>query len=168
MTVNSPLLQANETFLFNVETYYSFDFYTYVKTVELLVMIPEANDEETISNENTKKKNENANGGTITSQTAIAVIAVASVTTAVLGLSSLQSLWAIVNIIQLTMLLPLTMAFIPDIVVQYLIGMSFINFNFDFIPLRDIPVVVDINFELNEGFVSDMGLKSASTFVNHI
>jgi len=167
LTVNSPDLKANETFFFNVDTLVDFDSQTYTQIVELLVFPSIDKGENTTKSKNNLKK-EDAEGGVLVSQAGIAVVAAGTIATSVFGLSSLQSLWAIVNIIQLTMLLPLTLAFIPDIVVQYLIGMSFVNFNFDAIPLRDFPVIVDINFEVNEGFVSDMGLKSASTFVNHI
>ena len=167
LTVNSPDLKVNETFFFNVDTLVDFDSQTYTQIVELLVFPSIDKGENTTKSKNNLKK-EDAEGGVLVSQAGIAVVAAGTIATSVFGLSSLQSLWAIVNIIQLTMLLPLTLAFIPDIVVQYLIGMSFVNFNFDAIPLRDFPVIVDINFEVNEGFVSDMGLKSASTFVNHI
>ena len=165
--MNSPDLETNETFFFNVDTLVDFDSQTYTLMVELLVFPRIDSGENTPKNKNNLEK-EDAEGGVLASQAGIAIVAAGTIATSVFGLSSLQSLWAIVNIIQLTMLLPLTLAFIPDIVVQYLIGMSFVNFNFDAIPLRDFPVIVDINFEVNEGFVSDMGLKSASTFVNHI
>ena len=153
LTINSPDLKANETFLFNVDTLVAYDSQKYTQVVELLIY--------------TDEEDNDAGDGVLASQAGMAVVAILTISTSVLGVSSLQSLWAIMNIIQLTMLLPLTLAFIPDIVVQYLIGMSFVNFNFDFIPLRDIPIIADLSFEANKGFISDMGLRSASTFGNH-
>ena len=160
LTVNSPEVEADTTYTFDVETAITGETNKYIITVELLVF----KRDEIIKNNFQK----DVGTGTAISQASIGVVAIATVGSSVFGLSSLQSLWSIVNIIQLTMLLPLTMAFIPDSVAQYLIGMSFVNFNFDFIPLRDIPVVVDLDFEINKGYISDIGLNSVSTFVNHI
>ena len=167
LTVNSPDLTTNETFLFNVDTLVALDSQTYTQEFELLVISKEPGEENTTNSKESLEK-EGAADGVLVSQVGMAVVAISTISTAMFGLSSLQSLWAIINIVQLTMLLPLTLAFIPDIVIQYLIGMSFVNFNFDFIPLRDIPIIVDMNFEINTGFISEMGLRSASTFVNHI
>ena len=187
ISAQTPSVKSNTTFSFKVESTVSSEGYTYSMDVELLVFPWEVQNWKICSISNPKTqwdewkteftldsttKAWSANSGyeetsTVAQATIGAIVVVTSLSSLLSG-ASLQSLWSLVNIIQLTMLLPLTQAFIPQPVIEYLTGMAFLNFNFAFIPLSDIPIVVDLDFEVYSGYVNDIGVQSASTFVNHI
>jgi hypothetical protein len=89
-----------------------------------------------------------------------------------LRLSSPQSLYFIVNQLQLLMLLPLTGAFIPKDIIDFFVGMSFSNFNFDFIPVDKIPIFSHIfeklGYDHDSEYLKDIGVESGSTLVNNL
>jgi hypothetical protein len=113
-----------------------------------------------------------ADNAIVGSQIAIGVTVVATLTASILTMSSFQSVWTIFNQIQLLMLLPLTKVYISPKVVDYLVGMSFVNLDFNFIPFENIPFVdfitSNIDYDSNNGYVERIGLESKNSFVNQI
>ena len=87
-----------------------------------------------------------------------------------LTMSSPQSMWFMVNQFQLLVLLPLTGAFIPQDLVDFFSGMSFVNFNFDFIPVVEVPpfsyLKERLGFDHSDSYLKDLGVNSGSTLVN--
>jgi hypothetical protein len=89
-----------------------------------------------------------------------------------LSMSSPQAIWIMVNQFQLLMLLPLTDVYMPKEIEDYLSGMSFTSFNFDFLPLSSIPKFKGIfeyfGFEQNDQYLQGMGIEYGSAFLNQI
>ena len=89
-----------------------------------------------------------------------------------MNMSSPIGVWSIVNQFQMLMLMILTGAFIPETVRQYLAGMDFVSFNFDFIPFIEVPLISDLylwmKFEQTNDDFEDIGLDDGSTVVNNI
>lgn len=85
--------------------------------------------------------------------------------------SSLSSIWAIVEQIQLLILIMAIEDHIPEVVEYYLEGNSFFLFNFGFIPTKDasylgfIPKWTDLEQTVN--VAKRLELESSSTFTNH-
>ncbi|CAI2381945.1 unnamed protein product [Moneuplotes crassus] len=160
LTANAPATTINTTYQFVVQSNITSDCQLYQNKVDLLVYYKEPsqnNQTETIPQ-----------GTTTAAQAAVIAVMIVSTGTSFLSMSSLQSLWSILSIIQLTMLLPLTQAYIPEIVKQYLQGMSFVNFNFGFLPTPDLPAIMNIKFETHSDYLDGIGLQSGSTIINHI
>ena len=89
-----------------------------------------------------------------------------------MNMSSPIGVWSIVNQFQMLMLMILTGAFIPETVRQYLAGMDFVSFNFDFIPFIEVPLISDLylwmKFDQTNDDLEDIGLDDGSTVVNNI
>lgn len=89
-----------------------------------------------------------------------------------LSMSSPQAIWIMVNQFQLLMLLPLTDVYMPKEIKDYLAGMGFTNFNFDFLRLGSIPKFKEIfeyfGFEQNDRYLQGMGVEYGSAFLNQI
>ena len=62
----------------------------------------------------------------------------------IINMTSPAGIWPIINLFQMLMLLILTGAFIPEMIKSYLIGMNFVLFNFNFIPLYKVPIFSDL------------------------
>lgn len=77
-----------------------------------------------------------------------------------------------INQLQLMMLLPLTGAFIPEEIIDYLAGMDFFLIDFSFIPVKKLPfftaVVSKFDTEQSNGYLDSIGLNSGSTLVNNL
>ena len=105
------------------------------------------------------------------SQTATGVAMAAGMAVSALTMSSPQWMWFMVNQLQLMMLLPLTGAFMPKSILDYLSGMTFVNFNFDFIPVHWIPMVnplfEEYGYEHNNSYLKEVGVESGNTFINN-
>ena len=90
----------------------------------------------------------------------------------ILNGSSPTSLWAIVDQLQMVILLLLIDDYTPEDINEYLGGVGFVMFNFNFIPVTDIPYV-DIPTDwmtFGDPFdkVEKLGFNSISTFVNNV
>lgn len=86
------------------------------------------------------------------------------------SLSSPQTIWAIINQFQLLLLLPLTGAFVPQEVVEYLKGMKFVILNFNFVPLSDLSLLSKLYsyFSLPQKveYLQEIDIESGSTLLN--
>jgi hypothetical protein len=133
-----------------------------------LIPVNDTTSSDTTSSETT----EEVKGITYATISIMAVSAMAGALVSVLRLSSPQSFYFIVNQLQLLMLLPLTGAFIPKDIIDFLVGMSFSNFNFDFISVDKIPIFSHISEKLGHDhdneYLKDIGVESGSTLVNNL
>ena len=86
--------------------------------------------------------------------------------------SSLTTLWAIIEQLQMVILLLLIDDYTPEDINEYLGGVGFVMLNFKFIPAADIPYV-DIPTDwmtFGDPFdkIEKLGFNSISTFVNNV
>jgi hypothetical protein len=58
--------------------------------------------------------------------------------------TSFQGVWTSINQIKLFLLLPILVDSIPVDVAYFIYGLDILLFSFDFIPLKDIPIIYDI------------------------
>lgn len=84
--------------------------------------------------------------------------------------SSLQAVWSLINQFQLVLLLPLTGAYIPTSIIDYLSGLRFLNANFAFLRLQNI-VIIDylydfLSFEQTQEYLHDIDIDDGSTLIN--
>jgi hypothetical protein len=118
----------------------------------------------------TTETTEEVEGIAYATQSVMAAVFVTGVALSVLSMSSPQSIWFIINQLQLLMLLPLTGAFIPQDVVDYFKAMSFSNFDFDFLSVDKIPVFSHISgvfgYDHDSEYLRDIDVESGSTLVN--
>ena len=81
-------------------------------------------------------------------------------------------MWAIINQFQLYILLLLTGAYIPGNVKKYLSGIEIILFDFDFIPLLDLPLLDELkrflDFDQSSEMLKDIDIESGSSVINNI
>jgi hypothetical protein len=84
--------------------------------------------------------------------------------------SSPTAVWSLINQLQMITLLMLIDTSTPEDFIDYLEGISFVNFNFDFFPSRNVPYVNwpsdELDVELDDRKLNASGLVSRSTFVN--
>jgi len=82
------------------------------------------------------------------------------------------SLWFILNQLQMTILVLLIDDFTPDDINEYLEGLGFVMFNFNFIPFKQLPglnLPTDwMDFAQPNEKIEALGLESGSTLVNNI
>lgn len=113
-----------------------------------------------------------ASASQVIAQSIVAAAAVISVGAAVATMSSPQGAFSMVNQFQLLILLPMLGTYIPNDIIQLLTGMSFTIFSFSFIPFGDIPFIEVIlhafEYDQDDFYFTDIGLRSGSCFVNHI
>jgi hypothetical protein len=80
-------------------------------------------------------------------------------------------MWGILNGLQLLVILPLTNAFLPDSILEFIYGIEFATFSFDFVPINTSPVYKQIDewlhFDQEEDVISSMGIESTSSIVNN-
>ena len=85
--------------------------------------------------------------------------------------ASFSSLWAIINQLQLFLLLILTRVYLPLDVINFIIGSKIAMFPYDYIPFKKSSYSGSINdlfdSEQNDEILSKIGLESASSFVNN-
>ena len=90
--------------------------------------------------------------------------------TSIINFSSAQSMVSIINMIQILILLPLTGAYIPLIIIQYFLGMQVCLFNFDFVSIesfRESKFVVNyVSYEQTNSYLYLIGLESESSAIN--
>ena len=95
---------------------------------------------------------------------------VTAVVSNMLSSSSLSSIWSMLNQLQLLFLIPLTQIYLPYSVSEFILGNKFAFSPFEFIPVQKIEYLDDLidwfNYGQSNSFVSKIGFKSISTFVN--
>ena len=101
-----------------------------------------------------------------------AAVGAISVISSVLNGSAPTALWAIIQQLQMVILILLIDDYTPEDIDNYLEGVGFVMFNFNFIPATDIPFV-DIPTDwmtFGDPFdkVEKLGFDSISTFVNNV
>jgi hypothetical protein len=109
---------------------------------------------------------------TTSAQAGVAAVAGLATVSSVLSGTPPTSLWAIMQQLQMVIVLVMVDSYTPEDVDTYLEGVSFAMFNFNFIPIVDIPLV-DVPVEWMESAqpfdkLETLGLESRSTFVNNI
>ena len=101
----------------------------------------------------------------------IGVVSLLSVVMSMWNMSSPQGLWMTMNQFQLILLILLTGAFIPHIVVDYLSSLKASTWSFNFIPFKDIPgfdaFIEWLDTELDLPELDHFGLISGSAFVKN-
>ena len=97
---------------------------------------------------------------------------IAAASTALLNLSSPTAVWSLANQLQLLLSLILTGAYFPTQITDYLSGQTFASFNFDFIPVVEIPLIKipieSLDFNHSYSNLNAIGVKSGSSFVNNL
>ncbi|CAI2375096.1 unnamed protein product [Moneuplotes crassus] len=106
-----------------------------------------------------------------TAQSQVGVAAAIAVVNAALMGTPPTSLWSLLQQLQMLLLLMLIDDYTPSDINEFLEGMSFIMFNFNFIPAGDIPLVdvpIDwLDFGEPGEKIQNLGVESVSTFVNN-
>lgn len=110
--------------------------------------------------------------------TAITTQALAGISVAASGVASMatfsspQTIWMIINQLQLLLLIPLTGAYFPQAVIDYITSMGFALFNLDFLPFKDMfsleSVYTYFDFGHNSEYLAEVGIRYTSTFLNHL
>ncbi|CAI2381330.1 unnamed protein product [Moneuplotes crassus] len=89
-----------------------------------------------------------------------------------LSLTSINSIFSIMNSMQLGVLLPLVPDYISPKVLDFLSSMGFTMFSFDFIKFKDIPFVEAISnwvsYPQSDEYLNSLGLRSGSSIVNYL
>ena len=108
----------------------------------------------------------------MSTQGQVAASGVVSVATSVLNGTPPTSLWAIMNQLQVIILTLLIDDYTPEDINQYIEGVGFVMFNFNFLPLEDAPgISIPTNWmDFGEPFdkAEKLGFDSLSTFVNNL
>mmetsp|Transcript_8946 Transcript_8946/g.8499 ORF Transcript_8946/g.8499 Transcript_8946/m.8499 type:complete len:122 (+) Transcript_8946:120-485(+) len=90
----------------------------------------------------------------------------------ILSLSSINSIFSIMNSLQLAILLPLVPDYFSPKVLEFLSGMGFTMLSFDFIKLNDIPLVERltdwVSYPQSDGYLNSLGMRSGSSVVNYL
>ena len=95
-----------------------------------------------------------------------------SVASSMLNGGSISGAFSVFNQFQLFILLPLIPKHFPEKVTNYILGLDFAMFSFDFIPHEDIPffdtLTSWIEFPQKDGYLNEIGMNSGSTFINYV
>ena len=66
----------------------------------------------------------------------------------------------------------MTGKYLPPKIINFILGMNFSLFSFDFMSLKDIPYYLDIekfsDFPQEDEYLSEIGLISGSSFINNL
>ena len=102
----------------------------------------------------------------------VGVFGATTILSSVMSVSSSQGSFSLLNLLQLFILLPMIGKYLPPKIIAFILGMDFSLFSFDFIPFEDIPFAQSINkffsFSQKDKYLNEIGLKSGSSFVNHL
>lgn len=100
---------------------------------------------------------------------AVLVMCVASI---IMAQGSIQALWSMINQFQFYILIPMVGAFIPYQLLEFLEGLDFTLFNFDFIPVSNKGTFGGFleYFECDEedDYLVSIGIESACALVNNV
>ena len=109
---------------------------------------------------------------TMVATTSVSVVSATTVTTSMVSGGSPQSLWAMINQFQFFMLYPMIGAYVPDNIVNFLQGVDFCLFNFNFIPIPKSGAydsfISFFDWEQTNSYMSTIGLESVWMIVNQI
>ena len=101
----------------------------------------------------------------------LGAVAGTSIAFSMCNFSSPQTLWMSLNQFQLILLILLSGAFIPDLIVDYLTSMKATTCSFNFIPFKEIPgveiAVGWFDYEQTDQGLKYFGIFSSSAFVNN-
>jgi hypothetical protein len=90
--------------------------------------------------------------------------------TSMLGNSSPQAAWCMVNQIQLILLLPVLVDYMPNSLAYFIYGMENFSFSFNFIPIKSIYGIKELlnllSYEQSNSSLKNIGLESESTLYN--
>ncbi|CAI2381543.1 unnamed protein product [Moneuplotes crassus] len=90
----------------------------------------------------------------------------------ILSLSSINSIFSIMNSLQFAVLLPLVPDYFSPKVLDILSGMGFAMFSFDFIKFKDLPFVEDltewVKYPQSDEYLNSLGMRSGSSVVNYL
>ena len=93
-----------------------------------------------------------------------------AVTSSVQG-NSPSGMWAMINQLQLLILLLITGAYLPKDIRDYITGMEFSMFSFSFLPFESIWFIDYnigwLNFEQGDEQMTDTGMQSGSSLINN-
>ncbi|CAI2381332.1 unnamed protein product [Moneuplotes crassus] len=105
--------------------------------------------------------------------TAFVMLGIAlSSASSILSLSSINSMFSIMNSLQLAILLPLVPDYFSPKVLAFLSEMGFTMLSFDFIKFKDIPFVEEltdwVSYPQSDGYLNSLGMRSGSSVVNYL
>ena len=82
-----------------------------------------------------------------------------------------SGLWIMINGYQALMLLLLTGAYFPKPLTDYLSGLNFTLFSFNFVPVLSLPYNKEakswIDYDVDNDYLKTIGLNSGSTLINN-
>jgi hypothetical protein len=85
--------------------------------------------------------------------------------------SSSQGAFSTINQYQLYILLPMIGAYMPNEIINYLLGNKLVLFSFSFISINDFSIIRDVvetlEVEQTNEYMNRIGLESGSSVVNH-
>ena len=103
---------------------------------------------------------------------AISAAMVLSLLISVLSLSSPSGIWTVISIYQVLMLLLLTGAYFPKLITDFMSGLSFTMFSFNFVPVLNLSIMKKVSnwldYNLDDDYLKTIGMKSGSTFINNL
>ena len=98
------------------------------------------------------------------------VTAMASIASSLMSGASPAGLFQIINFMQLYMFLILLKIYLPQKVIDFILGNSIFNMNIGLIGMDSIPIIKDLLFSLNIDHFNvplhELDIKSVSTFYN--
>jgi hypothetical protein len=106
----------------------------------------------------------------IITQAILVAVVVFTLVSSFITSNSTYAIWTLVNQLQIITLLMLVDSFTPEDFIDYLEGISFVSFNFDFIPFKDVPylnwLTEELDVELDDRKLNVSRIQSRSSFVN--
>ena len=91
---------------------------------------------------------------------------------AMASLSSLHSIWSMINQYQLYLILPLVGWYMDQSVINYINDFQFLTFNLSFIPISDLGIFTKmynfLTFPQANASLMSLGLNSGSTLINYL
>ena len=82
-----------------------------------------------------------------------------------------QSAWAMINQLQILILLPLMFGSFNDKIINYILSMDAALFSFNFISINDLLPDMEtrkVEFDQSNKYLKIIGLENGSTFVNNL
>ena len=163
LNITPPDVSESTTFSVVVETIVNGDTANTRRKIIYLEVVPKSSTEKS-------EVETSVVASTYVTTTLMAAGAVAGVASSAVNVSNFQSIWMIVNQFQLLLLIPLTGAYLPQKIIDYLVGMKFVMLNFSFIPLNKSSAfqrVYDIfGFEQQNEYLKEIDAKYGSTLLN--
>ena len=134
-------------------------------------------EDEQKSEEEEEENKEDVSTETTAMQAAAIASMVLATSTAIINLSSPSGLWLVFNQYKLLLLLLLTGAYFPEPIVEFITGMNFTLFSFDFLASENTSILKEAINSINKlrswsyskqgnPFLLKMGLESSSCFYN--